>query len=412
MDIQEGLDTVVHLISLLFNTCGTNVSIFDPVSKEIKVIAAYELQPEADSARNAPANEADSGSGEQVMAAPLNLFRGRLLKEKRPLSIPQVQTSPALRSMRRLFQARNIQSFLLVPLQVRGEVIGSLTLASDRPGYEFSPDEERLAETIAGQIAGAVKIAQLFEGELQQRQLAESLRQVATALSSSLERPTVLNIIIEQLQQVLQHTGALVGLIEGEELVISQAVGRSARYLGHRLSLKSTNFLIQVLQQRQVIILANMAEVEPLPNWFGPQESGSWMGAPLGVGRTVFGLLAIEQDQVGVYHPEDAEILQAFANHAALAIENARLYEQAQTVATDAERQRLARDLHDSVTQSLYSLTLLTNGWAAMAQRGELNVPQMAKQFKQLEEISLQGLKEMRCCCISSGPPSWKRWAW
>jgi signal transduction histidine kinase len=129
------------------------------------------------------------------------------------------------------------------------------------------------------------------------------------------------------------------------------------------------------------------------------------MGAPLGVGRNIFGLLAIERGQVGDFGQKEAEILQTFANQAATAIENARLYAQAQTVAIDAERQRLARELHDSVTQSLYSLTLLANGWSATAQRGESGVPLMAKQFKQLEEISLNGLKEMRLLLHQLRPP-------
>jgi signal transduction histidine kinase len=294
---------------------------------------------------------------------------------------------------------------LLVPLQARGEVIGFLTLATDRPEYEFTPAEERLAETIAGQIAAAVKIAHLFEEERRQRQLAESLRQVATVLSSSLERPTILNIIFEQLQQVLQYDGASIGLIEGEELVIVQAVGRSVRYLDYRLPLKSVNALTQVLLQRQVVILTNLAEAESWPTWFRPREPGSWMGAPLGVGRTFFGLLAIEQDQVGAYCQDAAKILQTFANQAAIAIENTRLYTQAQTIAIDAERQRLSREMHDSITQSLYSLTLFANGWAAMAQRRESDVPQIVQQFKQLEEISSQGLKEMRLLLHQLRPP-------
>jgi signal transduction histidine kinase len=235
--------------------------------------------------------------------------------------------------------------------------------------------------------------------------LAESLRQVATVLSSSLDQPTILNIIFEQLKQVLHYDGAFIGLIEDEEVVIAQAVGHSVRYLDYRLPLKSENCLTQVLRQRRMVILTNVAEAEAWPAWFRPHEPASWMGTPLGVGRTVFGLLAIEWDQVGGFRQKDVEILQTFANQAATAIENARLYAQAQTVAVDAERQRLARDLHDSVTQSLYSLTLLTNGWAVMAQRGELDVPQMAKQFKQLEEISLEGLKEMRLLLHQLRPP-------
>jgi PAS domain S-box-containing protein len=403
-DIQPALDTVVTTLNHLFNTYGVSISIFDPASKEIKIVASHKPQG-ADVSTSAPATEAESGLDEQAMLAPLSLFRGRLLEERRPLTISQAQTGPELTSVQRLFQASNIHDLLLVPLQARGEVIGFLTLATDQPGHEFTPAEERLAETVAGQIAGAVKIVQLFEEERRQRLLAQSMRRVTAVLSSSLEQPKILAIIFEQLQQVLQFDGALIGLIEDDVLVIVQAVGRSVRYLDYRLPVRSQNCLTEVLQQRQAVILTNMAEAESWPTWFRPREQGSWMGVPLGVGRTVLGLLAIEQDPVGAFRHEDADILQTFADQAALAIENARLYAQAQTVAIDAERQRLARDLHDSVTQSLYSLTLLTNGWAATARRGESDVPQMAKQFKQLEQISLEGLKEMRLLLFQLRPP-------
>jgi PAS domain S-box-containing protein len=403
-DIEATLHSVVHLVNLLFNTYSAGVSLFDPASEEIRVVVSLG-RLESDSSGNAPANEDDSGLDEQNIAAPLKLFRARLLQERRSLSISHVQTSPALTSVRHLFRTRHIQSLLLVPLQVLGKVIGFLTLAADRPEHEFTPDEERLADTIAGQLAGAIKIAQLFEEEHRQRQLAESLRQVATILSSSLDQPTILNIIFEQLQQVLRYDGASIGLIEDDELVIAQAVGRSVWHLDYRLPLKGENCLTQVLQQRQVVILTNMAEAESWPTWYRPHEPGSWMGTRLEAGRTVFGLLVIERDQVGDFRQKDAEILQTFAHQAAAAIENARLYVQAQAVAIDAERQRLARDLHDSVTQSLYSLTLLTNGWATMAQRGELDVLQVAKQFKQLEELSLNGLKEMRLLLHQLRPP-------
>lgn len=398
-DIKAALDTVVHIVNRLFNIHATSVSIVDPVAKELTIITSHNLH-KSDFSTNAPAND------EPVIVTPISLFRGRLLKETAPLASSPTQTSPALSPVQWLFRACcKTQEFLIAPLQVRDEVIGLLTLAVDRPEHDFSLAEEYLAETIADQIAGAVKVAQLFEAERRQGQLAESLRQVATVLSSSLDRSTILNIIFEQLRQVLQYDGAALGLIAGDELVFVQVVGHTIWQVNDRLPLKSENVLIQVLQERQVVILTNVAEAATWPNWFRSRESGSWMGAPLAVGRSVSGVLTIEQDQVGAYRQEDAKILQTFANQAALAIENARLYEQAQTVAIDAERQRLARELHDSVTQSLYSLTLLTNGWAATARRGESDVPQMVKQFKQLEEISLQGLKEMRLLLHHLRPP-------
>lgn len=354
-DIKTALATVIRIVSRLFNANCAALNIFDPVSNDVYVISAHEIQ------------KAD---------------------------VTQC-----------LFKARHVQEYLFVPLQARNEVIGLLTLAMDRPEQEFSLAEEYLVTTIAGQIAGAIRIVQLFEQERRQAQLAESLRQVATALNSSLDRTTILNTIFEQLRQVLPYDGATISLVQSDELVFVQTIGRTIWQVNDRLPLKGDNVIVQVLRQRQVVILTDATEAEGWPIWYRPNEVGSWMGGPLGVGPTVFGMLTVRQSQVGAYSPKDAKILQTFANQAALAIENGRLYEQAQSVAIDAERQRLARELHDSVTQSLYSLTLLTNGWANTAQQGKSDVPQMIQQFKKLEEISLQGLKEMRLLLHQLRPP-------
>ncbi|MCO5207427.1 MAG: histidine kinase [Anaerolineae bacterium] len=71
-----------------------------------------------------------------------------------------------------------------------------------------------------------------------------------------------------------------------------------------------------------------------------------------------------------------------------------RAEEMLRAAAVTAERQRLARDLHDSVTQSLYSLTLLSSGWKSMAEQGRLDDP--APSFQQLGDVGLQALREMR----------------
>ncbi|MCZ6528980.1 MAG: response regulator [Chloroflexi bacterium] len=106
------------------------------------------------------------------------------------------------------------------------------------------------------------------------------------------------------------------------------------------------------------------------------------------------GIMLAQSKSSAAYSEEDEEILEMLAAHAATAIENAQLYQGAQRAAADEERQRLSRHLHDSVTQSLYSLTLMTNGWAAMSEKGELENP--AQSFRQLEQLGVQALGEMR----------------
>src|SRR5574341_1751756 len=78
----------------------------------------------------------------------------------------------------------------------------------------------------------------------------------------------------------------------------------------------------------------------------------------------VTGVLSAASDQVNAFDDSDQEILQSVANQASTAIENARLHEQAQQSAVTEERSRLARDLHDSVTQALYGITLYSQAAA------------------------------------------------
>lgn len=80
----------------------------------------------------------------------------------------------------------------------------------------------------------------------------------------------------------------------------------------------------------------------------------------------------------------------------ATAIENARLYQQAQVTAVADERQRLARELHDSVTQLLYSIVLLAGGWGLEAEQSDGGEKKLAQSFNELAELGQQALGEMR----------------
>jgi signal transduction histidine kinase len=128
------------------------------------------------------------------------------------------------------------------------------------------------------------------------------------------------------------------------------------------------------------------------------------MIVPLKVrGATIGCIAAVSQDPARRFTASEMSLFENIAGDVASALENARLYFQAQQSAVDIERQRLARELHDSVTQSLYSLTLLANGWGTMAKTGKpLDVP---GSFMQLVEVGQQALKEMRLLIHQLRPP-------
>jgi signal transduction histidine kinase len=123
-------------------------------------------------------------------------------------------------------------------------------------------------------------------------------------------------------------------------------------------------------------------------------ETHSEAVALLRIGDRVIGTLDVHCTAVNAISDEDAQVLQSLADQIAVAIENARLYRRSRALAVLEERTRLARELHDSVAQSLYSLVLLSEGWRRLSQAGQ--APDINAQLRRLGEIAQQSLKEMR----------------
>jgi signal transduction histidine kinase len=117
--------------------------------------------------------------------------------------------------------------------------------------------------------------------------------------------------------------------------------------------------------------------------------------------------LDVQSTQIDSFRQEDVQILQSLGDQVAVAIENARLYDQSQALAVVEERNRLARELHDSVTQSLYSLVL----FAGASQEAWLagDVEPIMHHVSRIEEVAQHALREMRLLIHELRPPALKQ---
>jgi signal transduction histidine kinase len=129
----------------------------------------------------------------------------------------------------------------------------------------------------------------------------------------------------------------------------------------------------------------------------------AWMGVPLLHKERVLGTIGFGHPEPGYYTPRHARLALAVATHAAAAIENARLYAQAQQAAVLEERHRLARDLHDSVTQILYSVTMYAEAATRALAAGEQTTG--SHFLTEVRDMAQNALREMRLLIFELRPP-------
>jgi PAS domain S-box-containing protein len=122
--------------------------------------------------------------------------------------------------------------------------------------------------------------------------------------------------------------------------------------------------------------------------------SKAYICVPIRAKGKVVGVLSIVRETSRPASADEIALLIAVGDQLGVSVELARLFKEAQGKATREERERLARELHDSVTQALYSLTLLTEATRRAAGTGDL--PQVLSYLTRLGEIAHQSLKEMR----------------
>ena len=223
---------------------------------------------------------------------------------------------------------KNVRSFMGVPITFKGEVIGIVTLDSAAPG-RFTRADEELALAIANNAANAIGNARLFKLEQQRRQEAENLRLAASAITSTLDARQVLETILVALQQVVPYHSATMFLLEDNLVRIAAAQGLPSAEDARDRTFPADNLLFVTIQENnnQPIILQD-AQADPrFETWLATDVHG-WMGVPLVTHGEVVGYITLDSDKVGTFDENSAALAQTFASQAAVAIDNARLYEE------------------------------------------------------------------------------------
>lgn len=311
-----------------------------------------------------------------------------------------------------------------IPLTVKDRLVGLFQLGS-REAREFSPEELDLLAGIGRQVGVAMENARLHRAERERhaeaerrREVAEGLREIISVLNSRQSLSESIDFIVSQARQLFGCDAVSIYRVKGEAepLIIQAADGLDEECAAHGEIPTGVGPVGRAVEARQPVALSEHrlrylkeveAEVEPAGEELSLLQSvmdryPALLAAPVVVREQAYGAMCLYYSQARDFSQEEVSLLEAFSHQTALAIETARLYDEVQQTATLEERSRLARELHDSVTQSLYSVTLLAEAAARLLSRGQIETA--AGHMRELRDTAQEALHEMRLLIFELRP--------
>ncbi len=291
---------------------------------------------------------------------------GFAIRERRPLITADLLADPRITlapDVRAHLQGWPVRAVLSVPLIVGDLVIGALSVG-DRPGRVFDPEEVQLLQAFADQAAIAIHNAHLYAETRRQQQEAVALEHVARQITSSLERDEVFQRIVDRVRELCRSDLAFLAPYDKEvgAAAIVAASGPGSEALTALTITPGQGVGARVLETGEPFatddypgdprISRECLEI--------PAEAGVVALAvmPLRFRGGSTGLLWVANREARAFTPRDLRVLSKLADQAAIALENSRLYARAQELGVNRERVRLAAELHDTLSQMLFSVAL------------------------------------------------------
>ncbi len=293
-------------------------------------------------------------------------------------------------------------------------VLGAHTVAR----RTFTRDDVHYLQSVANVLAAA--IARTEAEALVERRVDERTRELRALLdlshdvAATLELGPLAGLILDRVKGIVDYAGAALFVLDedGTRVNLLRYQGPVPQHLlSWRWPLAGHDHAGEVVRSGRPVVIDDVFADTPLarswqrnvPTGVEPDRAnfGAWLAVPLLLGGRVTGMLSVENPQVGYYTAHHAELLQAFAHHATVAVENARLYEQARVVASLEERQKLARELHDSVSQALFSIGLGARTARTLLDRDPAKA---AEPLDYVVSLAEAGLTEMRALIFELQP--------
>jgi signal transduction histidine kinase len=246
---------------------------------------------------------------------------------------------------------------------------------------------------------------------LSYRRELSALRDIMSVAAESLELRVVLRRLLDHVLRMMKSKVGAIHLFDEQRTVLQLAASRGLRRgVLEVIDVIPGPFDLEEwpIEGSEPFVVREIAEsLRQSRNESGERKDVAYVGVPVRSRGQVLGLISVMGRPGRAFEEGDVVLLRSIADQIGVVVENARLYRQAEQLAVLRERERLARELHDSVTQSLYSLTLLAEASQRLLASGDLE--RAGEYTARLGEIAQQALKEMRLLVYQLRPLVLKR---
>jgi signal transduction histidine kinase len=240
----------------------------------------------------------------------------------------------------------SIRSLLAIPLIKDEQEIG-VALALFQDEYTFSKEEQLLLKQISRSLTPALDKLQIFEDERRRRSVLEALRQAGIQLTSKLELDPVLDAILNQALSLVKADDAHIFIFEEGQLSFAAARWADGRSMEPYSMPRKNGITYTVARSGERIVTPN---VNQHPLFESMQWGGAIVSLPLRIGDQVVGVMNVAFEQPHDFQEEELSVLELLATQAAVALQNARLFEH---INTDRKRVRLLYEVASALVNEL-----------------------------------------------------------
>lgn len=299
-----------------------------------------------------------------------------------------------------------------MPISWRGRLIGFFGIG-DSPERDangevvarrvFTEEDVDTLSVFARHAAIAIWNARRYEWEQHRTERLKLIARIGQIITADLRLEDVLQSAADAMHELLDYPNVAIPLIlpeDPETLVLTTVGGDYKRIVKGEFRIPITRGIMGAAVRERRSLLVNDVASDPrhLPTP-GAEGIRAELAVPILLGERVLGVLNVES--CDAFDEEDEAGLRIVADQLAVAIENARLYRRGQRVAVLEERQRLARDLHDSVTQQIFGMGMIAESLSSAFRK---SMKEGERRAARLTELSRTALAEMRALLAELRP--------